>query len=234
MTKQELMETYTAEQLAEMVINFNRLMDILKYGENFLKSGLFENPAIAAFESKIKIMQYENDCLQSEIEKYRKAFEDSKKERDCQIAEYQKKIEELCNSLRTLDGNLKVSNVVIEETIKNENGEESNTVKFESIKQFAEYIRCFYTINIDYIQKILRGCGQKENDVQDISDFLPTEPIKVADMLISAEGEYEHNSIAKALYRKDKGAYRIFDIGELKQIAEHLIVYCNHNKEVEE
>lgn len=115
---------------------------------------------------------------QSEVEKYRKAFEDAKKERDCQIAEYQKKIEEL-------------------------NAENSELhCELQAVNDFQE----------DY----------------------PTEPIKVADMLINAEGEYEHNTIAKAFCGADKGTYRIFDVSELRQIAEHLLVYCNHNEEAEE
>lgn len=65
----------------------------------------------------------------------------------------------------------------------------------------------------------------------DITDFLPEEPIKVADILINAAGEYEHNPIAKAISGNDKGTYRIFDISELRQIAEHLLVYCNHNED---
>lgn len=64
-----------------------------------------------------------------------------------------------------------------------------------------------------------------------IVDFLPTEPIKVADMLINAEEKYERNAIEKAFYGNDKGTYSLFDISELRQIAEHLIVYCNHNME---
>lgn len=231
MTKQELMETYTAEQLAEMVINFNSLMDMIKYSDSFLKSGLFENPAVAAIKSKIKIMQYENDCLQSEAEKYRKAFEDAKKEHDCQIAEYLKKIEKLCNSLRTLDGNLKVSNAVIDETIKNENGKETNTIKFDSIKQFAEYIKCFYSVNLDYIQKVLQGEEINQNNSENITDFLPAEPIKVADTLINLKIEpTEINSEGiKIVYKQ-----RSFRVSELRQIAEHLLVYCNHNGEAEE
>lgn len=148
MTKTELVENYTMEQLAEMVVNFNSLMDLLKYSENFLKSGLFENPTIAAFESKIRIMQHENDCLQSEVEKYRKAFEGTKKERDCQIAEYQKKIEEL----------------------------------------------------------------EKKSDF-----CFPEEPIKIADLMIhgwETSWDYKH-----------------LKISELRQIAEHLLVYCNNQKE---
>lgn len=67
-----------------------------------------------------------------------------------------------------------------------------------------------------------------------VYDFLPEEPIKVADMLINAEGEYEHNPVVKKICRTDKGTYRIFDISDLRQIAEHLLVYCNHHGEVEE
>lgn len=240
MTKSELLSTYTAEQLAEMVINHdtsNRINgEIVSNLENKIKK-LKEEYAGTLWEycDSVKKEDYDKEVnrLQSEVEKYRKAFEDAKKERDCQIAEYQKKIEELHNSLRTLDGNLKVSNVVIEETIKNENGEETNTVKFDSIKQFAEYVKCFYTVNLDYIQKVLQGEKINQNNPENITDFLPTEPIKVADMLINAEGEYEHNPIAKALYKEDKGTYHIFDIGELRQIAKHLLIYCNHYKEEE-
>lgn len=50
MTKTELMETRTAEQLADMVVKLNNAMDSLKYSDSFLKSGLFENPAVAAYE----------------------------------------------------------------------------------------------------------------------------------------------------------------------------------------
>ena len=89
--------------------------------------------------------------LQSEVEKYRKSFEDAKKERDCQIAEYQKKI--------------------------------------------------------------------KEMDDRAILEF-PTEPIDVANFLINGLGASWH--------------YDSFDVSELKQIAEHLFVYCNHNGELEE
>lgn len=234
MTKQELTETYTAEQLAEMVVNTNTILEIFRFSDDLEKTGLFENPLTVAYETKLSTKQHEIENLQSEVEKYRKAFENAKKERDCQIAEYQKKIEGLYNSLRTLEGNLKVSNMVIENTIKNENGEETNTVKFEGIKQFAEYIKCFYTVNLDYIQKVLQGNEQKQDTRKSVFNFLPTEPIKVADMLINSEVEYKHNAIAKAFCGEDKGTYRIFDIGELRQIAEHLLVYCNHNGEVEE
>lgn len=228
MTKTELMEIYTAEQLADKYLGlqerFNRYTEVIKGVVNELPEELKQGTEF----------HLEIDRLQYEAEKYRKAFEDAKKERDCRITEYRKKIEELYYSLKTLKGNLKVSNMIIEETIKNENGEDSNTVKFSSIKQFAEYIKCFYTVNLDYIQKVLQGNEESQNNFENITDFLPTEPIKAAEMLINAEGEYEHNPLAKAFCGTDKGTYRIFDASELRQIAEHLLVYCNHNKEEEE
>ena len=172
MTKTELMETYTAEQLAEMVATAiqskeddEKLIEIITSAGKNLGKQLDEK-------------QIEIDRLQSEVEKYLKAFEQAKKERDCQIAEYQKKIEEL-----------KVENAELH-------------CEMQAMKVFP--------------------------------DEIPTEPIKVADMLINAEGEYEHNPIVRKICGTDKGKYRIFDVSELRQIAEHLLVYCNHNGEVQE
>lgn len=69
-----------------------------------------------------------------------------------------------------------------------------------------------------------------------IEDFLPAEPIKVADMLISAtytrnKGELE-KSISKAFGNdSDTVIENIYSLSELRQIAEHLLVYCNANQE---
>lgn len=52
---------------------------------------------------------------------------------------------------------------------------------------------------------------------------LPAKPIKVADMLISATVTY------KNLLNKEQ-EYQIFDKSDLRQIAEHLLVYCNHEE----
>lgn len=89
--------------------------------------------------------------------------------------------------------------------------------------------RTFGTFSTREFEKIL-----SERLKGNVTDFLPTEPIKVSEMLINAEGEYEHNPIAKAFCGTDKDTYRIFDVPELRQIAEHLLVYCNHNVEAEE
>lgn len=148
MTKQELMETYTAEQLAEMVVSKQNIIDDMKSNIDFLNSSI---------ERKERIINQIDDILE---------------------------------------------------------------------KLFG--VRHDIVDKPDEFEKIL-----SERAKESIADFLPTEPIKVADMLINAEGEYEHNPLAKALYKEDKGTYRIFDIGGLRQIAEHLLVYCNHNEEAE-
>lgn len=75
-------------------------------------------------------------------------------------------------------------------------------------------------------KEILKG---KVNEK--ISNFLPEEPIKVAEMLITAKGECEPLHIGNDMF---KDTYRIFDVPDLRQIAEHLLVYCKHNGEAEE
>ena len=156
-------------------------------------------------ESEIRDLE-EIDRLKIEVEKYRKAFEDAKKECDCQIAaEYQKKIEDLKHDLKTA-------------------GKKIQDLVGENMKLQCE--RNDYKSKSEFFE--IERMRVKQNE---ISDFLPTEPepIKVADVLINAEGEYERNPIEKVFCGTDKGTYRIFDISELRQIAEHLLVYCNHN-----
>ncbi len=59
---------------------------------------------------------------------------------------------------------------------------------------------------------------------------LPAEPIKVADLLIHDICVYE-NKFFKA-YLGDTSAVNRYSKSDLRQIAEHLLVYCN-NAEVE-
>lgn len=64
---------------------------------------------------------------------------------------------------------------------------------------------------------------------------LPFEPMEVAQMLINATFEYETSEIQRRfLGAGDKGTCERYDIDQLEQIAEHLLIYCKHNKEVEE
>lgn len=203
MTKQELMENYTAEQIADKVIELETIIDDKLGG--WSKHGILYNDFFS--------MQDENAKLQSKVEKYRKAFEDAKKEHDCKIAEYQNRVD----------------------------------------KDKTELERARNTINqIDYILEKLFGVRHDTVDTPDefekilmdmvkgnATDLLPTEPIKVADMLINATYTREKGDIEKTFYKafgdnSDMVEENVFDISELRQIAEHLLVYCNHNGEVEE
>lgn len=72
-----------------------------------------------------------------------------------------KKYEKYYCVLKTLENNLKISDIIISNTIKNENGEETSTVKFDSVKAFAQNMKCFNDLNIRYIEKQL---GENEED----------------------------------------------------------------------
>lgn len=68
-------------------------------------------------------------------------------------------------------------------------------------------------------------------EAQDNKVELPNEPIKVATMLIDAQGTYETNSISRAFGAGDTGTYNLYSKSDLRQIAEHLLVFCNDSEE---
>lgn len=65
---------------------------------------------------------------------------------------------------------------------------------------------------------------------------LPVEPIKVVNMLIDGHNEhlkefeecFTEVNAGKIVARRPIEEFRRMQIGKLKQIAEHLLVYCNH------
>ena len=65
-------------------------------------------------------------------------------------------------------------------------------------------------------------------DVNDRMVELPFDALETANMLINATYKSE-NCMTGTIYDKD-----IYDIDDLEQIAEHLLVYCKHNREDEE
>ena len=63
------------------------------------------------------------------------------------------------------------------------------------------------------------------------NDELPTDPIEVAQMLINSTYEYGSSALEKALYKcGDTRTTERYSIDDLEQIAEHLLVYCKHNR----
>ena len=63
---------------------------------------------------------------------------------------------------------------------------------------------------------------------------LPFDPLECANYLINATYEREANSIEKVISGDGKITRDRYSIDDLEQIAEHLLVYCKHNKETEQ
>ena len=187
-------------------------MDKIKELEEELEKSNREHArTLWEFCDSVKKDDYDKEVnhLQSEVEKYRKAFEDAKKERDCQIAEYQNRTEKDKTEL---------------EIAKN------------TINQIDDILEKLFGVRHDVgkpdeFEKILK---QKAESYNTIADYLCDEPISVAQTLISAKRSYELSAEEKQRSGLEKGYYHIFDVSELRQIAEHLLIYCNHNKEEEE
>ncbi len=57
---------------------------------------------------------------------------------------------------------------------------------------------------------------------------LPPEPIQCAAMLIERSFEYETSAVQRAFGAGEKAKAKYYSVDELRQIAEHLLVYCNH------
>lgn len=149
MTKKELMENYTKEGLADEYVAMEQFYEVEKYKLKYMKE----------LEEQNKELKEKLRC-----ENFRKKFKDENKKCEFEIAEYQKKIEEL-------------------------NAENAELhCELQAVNAFKE--------------------------------GYPTEPIKVADMLINE-------------FRKGNN-YTYLGISELRQIAERLLVYCNNNGESEE
>ena len=66
------------------------------------------------------------------------------------------------------------------------------------------------------------------------NDELPIDPMEVAQMLINSTFDREASNLEKVLYKfGDIRATERYSVDDLEQIAEHLLVYCKHNKESE-
>lgn len=57
--------------------------------------------------------------------------------------------------LRTIKSNCETIDMIFNETIKTENGEESTINKFDSIKSFVSYTKCFNDINMKFVKEKL-------------------------------------------------------------------------------
>lgn len=262
MTKQELLKTHSAEQLAEMVEKLQEqtevLQDIATEKERKMEDNIITvvvegiakeyqieeiGDIVRAYEEIKLCKEMNKECktilpaeylkvlmlnqavseLQSEVQKYRKAFEDAKKERDCQICEYQKKIDELKQKLERQETATKYAEEYVD-SLKKDFDRSKNT-----INQIDDILEKLFGVRHDTVDKPDEFEKILTNKVKgNATDFLPIEPIKVTDMLINASKKRTN-----CMTGKEYDKY-IFEKWQLRQIAEHLLVYCNHNGEVEE
>ena len=63
---------------------------------------------------------------------------------------------------------------------------------------------------------------------------LPFDALETANMLINAEYSRQTSSVEKAFTGCNVAKGHIYSVDDLEHIAEHLLVYCKHNKESEE
>lgn len=89
----------------------------------------------------------------------------------------------------------------------------------------------YYNKCIDLTNQIEKLKSELESKVDFETDRLaklPFDPLETANMLINATYKAEIPFLEKQVARN------VYDIDDLEQIAEHLLVYCKHNKECEE
>ena len=93
-------------------------------------------------------------------------------------------------------------------------------VKIEELKEEISRLRKEH----DESRKDLARLEEMANGLYE----LPAEPIDCAAMLINATIECENSPILKAVGGPEKSRVAYYTPDELRQIAEHLLVYCNH------
>ena len=140
-----------------------------------------------------------------------------------------------------------------------ENLEDLKNVTVEDIsKLFTEY-KVYYDVICKVAEDISHESDEKEKkykrqiedrkyQVEELNNYieslksdlaeaqerkfeLPIEPIKVASMLIDATETYETSSLAKGFGSGDTATYKLYSNADLRQIAEHLLVYCGNYEE---
>ena len=239
MTKTELMENYTAEQLADMVVKLknekeNKTFKVQanKNYQKELDEFLKESPIRNSIDKICKdILEQKNNAMEMEFTRI------------------------ICDLLKRYGVYVHCTETKFSEKITTNSIEEQYGIVFDSVdfsqhdKEFTDKIeelkkqldRSQTTIN--QIDEILEELFGVMHDVENpgafkeiliekvnekIGNFITTEPIKVADMLINASKKRTN-----CMTGKEYDKY-IFDKWQLRQIAEHLLVYCNHNGDAEE
>ena len=88
-------------------------------------------------------------------------------------------------------------------------------------------IDCFDSGNYGCLHIVTDDELKTTKDKNDRMVELPFEPLETANMLINAKYKAEITFLEKQVDRN------VYDIDDLEQIAEHLLVHCKHNRESE-
>lgn len=122
--------------------------------------------------------------------------------------------------------------VMLEDRIAYANGEYVSLDDFEIAMQKKDNeiadLRKELRESKDYITQLKHDLEKKCSFETDRFVKLPFSPLETANMLINATYKAEIPFLERQVDRD------IYDIDDLEQIAEHLLVYCKHNRESEE
>lgn len=238
MTKQELMENYTMEQLAEMVVDLQKenLIEILKLKnredtEDVQKVIDAMRITITELCNTIENLKGETVAKWTEKENYKIGIitkcPDCGKENKFDLDEKTEKL--IRNRLTDKIHNLEDEN----KWLKDEVHKQKNIIDL-----IDDILENLFGVRHDVgkpneFEEILK---EKIYGNITIEDFLPEEPIKVADILINSTYTREKGDIEKIIHKafgndSDTVIENMYSVSELRQIAEHLLVYCNANQE---
>ena len=141
--------------------------------------------------------------------------------------------------------------------IKKEYGVSFDGLDFtEHDKRFKAEIECLKR-QIKKLESIRTRCHESARDSFDLGNYgclhivtadelkttkdknertveLPFDPLETANMLINAEYSRQTSSVEKTFTGCNVAKGHIYSVDDLEQIAEHLLVYCKHNREDEE
>lgn len=95
----------------------------------------------------------------------------------------------------------------------------------ETIDQLKAEIAELRHIN-DALENTIKDMGKKIETMYE----LPVSPIECAEMLINANYKYDTPDFLKRIGGPKEQYIAVYTPKELRQIAEHLLVYCNYNE----
>ena len=116
---------------------------------NFLKENAEKN--INAECEILRAKEKQDKAVAKAMEEYSATLEKLDEWKKCCTDNYKLYMQ----VLRTIKSSCETIDMIFNETIKAENGEESAVNKFDSIKSFVSYMKCFNDINMQFVKEKL-------------------------------------------------------------------------------